>query len=224
MKHWHLTFVVVLAAVLLAPLALPDRALAHEHRTVAGKYSFVVGFLTEPAFDGQMNGISLSVTVPGENNRPIEGLENTLKATVIVGGGARSLAVDLEPRFRQPGNYNGYFMPTRAGSYIFQFSGTVEGTPIDERFESGPGRFNDVETSQAVQFPDKLLDLAGATQQIEAARSEAAAARLLGIAGIVLGAAGLAVGGAALLALHRHPAAAPSGVSRSVNPRPQARG
>ncbi|MBI2322865.1 MAG: hypothetical protein HYU88_12445 [Chloroflexi bacterium] len=76
-------FGAALAALLsLLPL-FPGQVLAHERRPVAGKYQLVVGFLNEPAFAGQMNGIDLRVTVPAEGDKPIEGLEKTLKATVI---------------------------------------------------------------------------------------------------------------------------------------------
>ena len=43
------------------PLTHPGTASAHERRTV-GKYQFVVGWLNEPAFSGQMNSIDLRVT------------------------------------------------------------------------------------------------------------------------------------------------------------------
>lgn len=52
-------------AVLMIGLAIavPVRALAHESRDV-GKYQFVVGFLVEPAYEGQKNGLDLRVRVP----------------------------------------------------------------------------------------------------------------------------------------------------------------
>jgi len=197
----------VLAAMIL-PLALPGVALAHERRLVAGRYQFVVGFLNEPVFAGQMSGIDLRVTIPAEDNRPVEGLERMLRATVIVGGGAQSLSVELRPRFGQPGAYAGYFLPTRAGSYIFQFTGTIDGTPINERFESGPGRFDDVQAVEPLQFPVKLPDPGTAANEIKAARAEAAAARTLALVGLVVGIAGLLTGGASLAARRRPEGAA----------------
>lgn len=184
-----------LAAALIAGLIwamlLPGPASAHERRLVAGKYQLVVGFLNEPAFAGQMNGIDLRVTIPAEGDRPVEGLEKTLRATVIVGGGARTLPVELRPRFRQPGAYAGYFIPTREGSYIFHFTGTIDGAQVDERFESGPGRFDDVKEVQTLQFPDRVPDAVALANDVRAAREEAAVARTLGIAGAVGGALGL---------------------------------
>jgi hypothetical protein len=191
-----------LLLVLLAALS-PTAALAHERRPVGGKYQFVVGFLSEPAIANQMNGIDLRVTNSSDNNKPVEGLEKTLKAEVIVGGGAHKMSIDLQARFGQPGAYDGYFIPTREGSYIFHFTGTIEGTPIDERFESGPGRFDDVQTADSLQFPDKLPDTLAAVNQANAARDEAASARTFGIAGLVVGAVGLIVGGVALVTRRR---------------------
>jgi hypothetical protein len=166
----------------------------------------VVGFLNEPAIADQMNGIDLRVTSVADN-KPVEGLEKTLKAEVIVGGGAHTMPLQLQARFGQPGAYAGYFMPTREGSYIFHFTGTVESTPIDERFESGPGRFDDVQAVEPLQFPDKLPDPSASASEAKAARDEAASARAFGIAGLVVGLAGLIVGGLSL-ATHRRPEAA----------------
>ncbi|MBI4505665.1 MAG: hypothetical protein HY691_09030 [Chloroflexi bacterium] len=192
-------FGAALAALLsLLPL-FPGQVLAHERRPIAGKYQLVVGFLNEPAFAGQMNGIDLRVTVPAEGDKPIEGLEKTLKATVIVGGGARTMEVRLEPRFRQPGAYAGYFMPTREGSYIFQFTGTIDGTAINETFESGPGRFNDVQALQPLQFPERLPDPAAIASELRTAREEAAGARTLALGGVAAGVLGLLAGLVALV-------------------------
>jgi hypothetical protein len=203
MRRRSLFLLTAILAALLVPLVLPGAALAHERREVGGTYQFVVGFLTEPAFANQMNGLDLRVTIPSENNKPVEGLEQTLKATVIVGGGASTMPVELKTRFGQPGAYAGHFMPTRAGSYIFHITGTIDGAPIDERFESGPGRFNNVESLQALQFPEKLLDPVAASNDLKAARDEAATARTMGMVGVGTGVAGLLVGLVALVSSRR---------------------
>ena len=199
----------VAAFLLLIEALFPATALAHEQRLVAGKYQFEVGFLNEPSIAGQMNGIDLTVTTAADS-KPVEGLDQTLKAEVIVGGGAHTMPVDLVAREGQPGAYDGYFIPTREGSYTFHFTGTVGGTSIDERFESGPGRFDDVQTAESLQFPDKLPDTLAAVNQANAARDEAASARTFGIAGLVVGVVGLIVGGVALVTRRR-----PEGASAS---------
>lgn len=191
-------------ALLAISLALPAIASAHEQRDV-GQYHFVVGFVNEPAILDQMNGIDLTVTTTADK-KPVEGVDKTLKAEVVVGGNAKSMPITLQTRFGQPGKYAGYFMPTAAGSYIFHFSGTINGAPVDQRFESGPGRFNDVEPLAPLQFPQKLSDPAVLQSQVVSAQAEASQGRMLGIAGIVVGLIGIGVG-IFSLAGRREPAA-----------------
>lgn len=191
---------VVLAALALAGLT-PGVASAHERRAV-GDYTFVVGFLKEPAFEGEPNGIDLRVS---RGDQAIEGLEQTLKAEVIVGG--QSMPVPLRPRFRQPGAYDGDFVPTRAGSYTFRFTGTVDGQAVDERFESGPGRFNDVQALTPLQFPDKVPTTAELMRAVQAADSRATTATTLAVAGLIIGALGVALAGWAVVSRRHAPTA-----------------
>src|SRR5215210_6622444 len=180
----RLVALVVLAAASTL-LVDPGAASAHERRTV-GDYTFVVGFLKEPAFEGETNGIDLRIT---RGEQPVEGAEKTLKAEAVVGGNA--MLIELHPRFRMPGAYDGDFVPTRVGSYTFRFSGTVDGAPVDERFESGPGRFNDVQVVAPLQFPDKVPSGAELQRSLVAADGRAATATALAVAGLLTGLAGL---------------------------------
>jgi hypothetical protein len=200
--------VVVLVGLALTFLA-PGSASAHERRTVGGDYTFVVGFLKEPAFEGETNGIDLRVSKAGD--QPVEGLEKTLKAEVVVGGA--TLPLEFKPRFRVPGAYDANFVPTRPGTYIFHFSGSVEGTPVDERFESGPGRFNDVEAVAPLQFPDKVPAGVEVQRALAAAEGRAATATMLATIGLVAGLAGLALAAWALLSRRAAPTAAPAAPS-----------
>ena len=211
----------LLGIVALAGLALgflaPGSASAHERRTVGGDYTFVVGFLKEPAFEGETNGIDLRVSTPGD--QPVEGLEKTLMAEVIVGGA--TLPLELRPRFRTPGAYNAEFVPTRPGAYIFHFSGSVEGKPVDERFESGPGRFNDVEAVAPLQFPDKVPAGVELQRALAASESRAATATTLATIGLVAGLAGLALAAWALLSRRAAaPATAAGAAPGSARPAP----
>jgi hypothetical protein len=50
---------------MIAVIAAPLGGSAHERRDVAGgQYRFVVGFLNEPAFQGELNAISVRITKP----------------------------------------------------------------------------------------------------------------------------------------------------------------
>src|ERR1700694_76470 len=122
----------VLAALLISALAV-STTLAHESRAV-GKYKFVVGFLNEPALLNQPNSLDFRVTV-SDTGKAVEGLDKTVKAEIIFGASTMPLA--LSARFGQPGAYNAFFIPTKPGTYIFHFTGQVEGLNIDEKFESG---------------------------------------------------------------------------------------
>lgn len=193
--------------VILLLLAPPAPAMAHERRQV-GPYTFVVGFLTEPAIEGQPNGIDLRITNT-ETGDPVLDAERTLRAAVAFGGGqAKEFA--LRSRFGSPGAYATDFIPTRAGSYIFTFTGTISGVPVNARFESGPGRFNDVEAAEKLQFPVQVPAAATLSNTIEETRQRAEAAEdrvglamAVGAAGVVVGLIGVAVAGWALATARR---------------------
>src|SRR5262249_44165483 len=111
-----------LVATLLLFLLLPLGASAHERRDV-GKLQFVVGWIGEPSLLGEPNGIDLRISDKATGN-PIEGAEKTLKASVAFGGG-QPKEFPLRARFGQKGAYTADIIPTKAGSYVFTFSGTV---------------------------------------------------------------------------------------------------
>jgi hypothetical protein len=187
---------VVAPLVVVVSLTAPAAALAHERREV-GKYAFVVGFNDEPAYQGEPNGTQITITVPSEGDRPIEGAENTLKVS-IGAGGAQPKEFPLHTVFRQPGRYVADFVPTRSGAYIFTFTGTLEGQPVNERFESGPGRFDEVRSLEALQYPEpvppgnEVARLARAADE-RAAAAEAAAesSRSLALIGLGVGSLGI---------------------------------
>jgi hypothetical protein len=190
-----------IAALLLILLA-PGSALAHERRDV-GKLQFVVGWLTEPSLLGEPNGIDLRITDKA-SGQPVEGAEKTLKATVAFGGGApREFA--LRARFGQKGAYTADLIPTKAGTYVFTFTGAVGDEPVNQTFESGPGRFNDVEDAAKVQFPEAVPYAGELARRVQAAEARAAQATTFGYAGLGLGLVGTVLG---VLALLRRPAAA----------------
>ena len=186
---------VVTALMLVAMLA--GLALAHERRDVGGKYSFVVGWTGESAYAGQMNGVSLNVTNT-ETKAPVEGLEKTLKVEIIQGAQKRELP--LRAVFRQPGVYAADVVPTKEGDYRFRFFGTIEGTQIDESFDSADGKFDGVKSSQAIVFPG---DATNSAQAAPAAASASAGgsstAQALAVAALVVSVLALLLGLLALL-------------------------
>jgi hypothetical protein len=187
--------------VLTSSCLYPAAALAHERREV-GDYQLVVGFINEPALQGEPNGIDLRV-IKRETQQPVEGIQSTLKAAIAFGGG-QPKELPLRARFGMPGSYTGDVLPTRPGAYVFTFSGTIEGQQINERFESGPGRFNDVEAATAVQFPVTEPSAGELQQALNEARQQAATASTLAVAGVAAGLFSLLLSGYLLLA--RRPA------------------
>jgi len=156
------SLLIFLLALTLGPLA--PGASAHERRTVAGRFNFVVGFLTEPAIIDQPNGVSLAVT-DATTSQPVSDVEKTLKVEIATGG--QSKTYELKTRFNMPGAYSVNLIPTKSGTWTFRFFGEIAGTQINERFESGPGRFNDVENSGELQFPVKTSSLSELTAQVQ---------------------------------------------------------
>lgn len=122
---------------------------AHEKRTVADKYQFVVGFIHEPPFSGQMNGVDIRIS---ENSKPVVGLEKTLRVKVLGSDQEGSLDLELRAVYNEEGKYSAHFLPTRPGKYIFVVVGEINGTAINERFESGE-KFHDVLDVKDVSFP-----------------------------------------------------------------------
>ena len=111
------------------------------------------------------------------------------------------------------GGYTADIIPTKAGSYLFTFTGTIGGVSVNEVFESGPGRFSDVEPIEKLQFPDVVLapasvsasakraeDRAIQAEAIATALSErVASSETLAMAGIGAGVLGVATSVAAFV-------------------------
>lgn len=192
---WRLLATLAAVAVVVSSFAVNTNiALGHERRTV-GPYTFVVGWINEPAYVNAANGLSLHVT-DASSAKPVEGLATTLRAEVIVGGGAKKLSVDLAADEGTPGRYEARFIPTKAGDYIFHIFGDAGSTKVDERFESGPNTFDAAISSDQIQFPDRVpanADLAARLDQLQT----------LVIVGIVLGALALLASAAGLVLRRR---------------------
>lgn len=181
----------LLAAALVIGLGWPATASAHERRKIAGeKAEVVVGWLGEPAFLDQPNGVDFRVTDLA-TKEPIEGLEKTVKVEITHGG--KSRVFDLRTRFGQKGAYTADVVPTSAGDYIFRFTGEINGVKIDEKFESGPGRFDGIKPLSGIQFPAVQASMGEVQRDLADARAAADSARLLAWVGVGVGVLGLLV-------------------------------
>ncbi len=131
----------------LACLIYPTTSFAHEHRDV-GEITMTVGFITEPAIQGDTNGVWLEV-MKGEE--PVTGLADTLKVEVIFGDQSREF--DLVPAWGEDGVYEAVFIPTQPGDYSFRFVGQIDGVDVDETFTSSPEGFDSVTARTDLEFP-----------------------------------------------------------------------
>ena len=143
------TLVAMAAALALLPLA----TLAHDHRAILNdEYEITVGFITEPAYAGELNWLWFSI-VQGdrETGTPVAGLTDSLEAEVIFGD--QSMPLKLSPVFDEEGAYRGIFIPTTPGDYTCRISGAIDGQAIDESFTSSSEGFDSVQDPGALQFP-----------------------------------------------------------------------
>ena len=187
-------------------VAAPSAVLAHESRDVSG-YKFVVGWIGEPALEGQKNGVDLRIT---QADKPVEGVEKTLQVEITHKASGAKKTFALRTIFRDPGHYTADLIPTAPGQYEMRFFGKVGNTEVDQTFISGPGRYGDIEPTTEIAFPvaaPQVREVAGSAKQAleaaQAAEDAAGAARTIGIAGSVLGVLGLAAGGGAFIVARR---------------------
>jgi hypothetical protein len=181
-----ISFVAATLVVVSSFAIYAGTAAAHERRMV-GPYQFVVGWLNEPAYVGLMNSLDMRISdtrvTPA---KAVEGLEKTLTVDLQTGG-LGSLPLTVTARFGTPGAYNGYVMPTTTGTYIFTIKGKIDTLDVNEKFESGPGRFGDIESTTALQYPNRVPAADELTKRLGDLQSGIDQTRLLSAAAVVIG-------------------------------------
>jgi hypothetical protein len=203
-------------AVLLVPLLAVPASAHGEHKV--DKYTFVVGFGTEPGYAGVTNSVQLIIS---NNGKPVTDAKG-LKVAVSTGD-AEPKQMALEPYFGEgwgeQGDYRAFFIPTAPGAYTFKVTGTLGGKKFDQSYTSGKDGFDEITDPAEVQYPvqeptgsqvtGKLdretarLNAALAAEQ-QAADDQVADARQLATIGLVVGGLGLlAAVAVGVLALRR---------------------
>ena len=188
-----LSWVATVTVALSALLALSQPAAAHETRRV-GPYQLVVGWLNEPAYQGQPN--AATVRVPDTRltpAKPLEGLETTLTIQVLQGGLTRAFSGKVRAVFGQAGLYALDLVPTVDGAYKIKLAGKIEALEITETFESGPGRYNDVQGLSALQYPQAVPAGADLGAKLDDLRSAIDQTRIAALAAVVLSVVGIAL-------------------------------
>jgi hypothetical protein len=158
------------AAAAALVLALPAAAMAHVEATVGG-YATEVGWLQEPAVQGQLNGLDVLV-LGAAGSQPVTGLEKTLKAEVSFGDQHETL--DLEPQAGKPGRYTAPILPSQPGDYRVRLFGTIAGAAFDHTYDLGSDPDMVVQPLSAVAFPAPAAP--AATVSATPAAGQAAAA------------------------------------------------
>lgn len=185
-----------LLAILVVFGITDSTALAHERRAVA-KYQVVVGWIVEPALEGQKNGVDLRVTsnVTGET-KPVLGLEKTLKVEITYIPTSISKTFDLRTIFNDPGHYTTDLILNESGVYRMRFFGNIEDTTINETFNSkgGGGGYGDVEPVADIQFPQQLPSIREITSATKGAQDAASSAKTMSVVATIIAAGGVAVG------------------------------
>ncbi len=133
-----------LAIPTLLMLLMPFAASAHEHASylIGGTtYNFVIGSLNEPVAVDDKTGLDLAVTKGrghgSVGTTPVTGLEETLKVELVAGKEVKSIA--LKPSWGQEGVYEAAFYPTKATTFGYRLTGTIEGNSVDLTFTCTPG-------------------------------------------------------------------------------------
>lgn len=122
-----------LVTALIAVLLVGSVAVAHQSIEVAdGAYRVVVGYLVNPAYTGQMNGIDLAIR--NADNEPQMGLERSILAWVIAPDGTE-VQLTLRANSAKEGWYTGNFIPTVAGNYTFRVTGFIGEIEFSEHFD-----------------------------------------------------------------------------------------
>ena len=213
--------IAAVGAAMLVPVLMARPALAHEGRRL-GDLGLEVGWGTEPAYAGTENSVQLLITHAGQ---PVTDLGDTLKVEVSFGDQTQEFPIepffDEEEGFGTPGDYRAWLIPTRAGTYSFHFTGTIDGEKVDETFTSGPKTFADVDDPASVQFPvqdpstgelaarierevPRINDaIDAANTSAKSAADDASNATTFAIVGIAVGALGLAVAVVALVSARK---------------------
>ena len=210
-------------------VAAPGAAARETREIAGGRFQLTVGFLNEPAFEGEPNGLYLRIgervsaeevdppvvpraaasprVAPRGDATPVAPTPtprpgSALTAEVAFGGDVMPLK--LEPA-AQPGTYQAVFVPTQPGDYVFRVRGTLAGWEIAEDFRTGGEDIPSVVGVSGLQFPQEVPVGQGLLDALEEREAAAERARTLAVVGVLLGVVGLLAGGIAVVLSRRPP-------------------
>jgi len=131
----HRVRIAVVAALLLgiaaaSALLFAPPVAAHQH-VMQGEYELTVGWRSEPAIVGSLNGLDLGIQDHLWNGTVVWvlGVETNLTATLSTGPATKMYA--LSPQDDRPGWYTFDVIPTVAGAYSVKLVGTLNTTAVN---------------------------------------------------------------------------------------------
>lgn len=161
-------------------MALAVISIASAHTTVHnGPYNVEIGWLDEPPIVGQMNAIVMNLSTNEASPSPVT--LSTSGLTLSVSYGGQSKVLTLQPLGEDtPGQYVAPMLPTVAGLYTVDVTGTLGTTTV--KVEVQP---EEVLSPDSVQFPIVTPASSG---------NGLGLAGWLGLAGLVIALAALVLG------------------------------
>ena len=183
----------VLAGALIALTSSFAVASAHVVFT-AGKYRIAMGWQFEPAsgtntYVDVQNAIQVFVDVASRDvprGTPVSALNQDcthpdFQVTVTVGSTTSSPFCPTAAYGPDIGNgrldeYDYPVIPTVVGTYTFHIFGTINGTPVDQKFTSGPTTFDSIADASSFEFPVAVPPAAAVSTKVDAVSRRAASA------------------------------------------------
>ena len=145
----------IAAAVLLALLSA---GFVFAHTTVTnGPYNVEIGWLVEPPITGQMNAIVMNLSTSDGSSTPVTTSISGLSLKVSYGG--QSKVLTLQPLGEDtPGQYVAPMLPTVAGLYTVDVTGTLGTTVVNVEVQP-----EEVQAPDSVQFPNAASASSGSS-------------------------------------------------------------
>lgn len=123
-------------------------ALAHESKHVGdGQYRLSVGFIHEPIYTEERNGLDLIIRPAGQSE-PVPGLEEGLFAEIIAPNGDTRKAFTMRPQYGHLGRYTFDVVLTEPGQYQVRVWGIIHDVSFDETFS-----LSEVKPISVLHFP-----------------------------------------------------------------------
>ena len=167
---------------------------AHDRKS-AGPLTVVLGWAAEPAYSGALNAVIVSLS---DRRGPLAKADGSL--TVEVGFGSERITLALEPVPNRAHEFQAALVPTRAGTYTFRVTGTINKQPIDVSSTCSESTFHCVTDAAAIQFPVKDPSVGQLAERVDRALPRAtdagltaAAARTLALTALGVSIVGLVV-------------------------------